>query len=178
MSDRAIRRRLLRPAVIGACLIIAGSSAVLAQDTSAVPSPSGASPTPSLPAASFAPASPAPAYLPLPAQFQVPADADTVSVGPESAPGTLTVGTAVAFTLGHCGLYSPVDLDGSLWQPLGGHDAAGGAIDSDAEIGELINETRGELVLLTPDTAEFRSFSGVVVGFARAPGELDYGLCM
>jgi hypothetical protein len=90
----------------------------------------------------------------------------------------LVVGTPIEYTLRHCGLWSPVDLDGSLWQPVGGTEASGAPIASDEAVGELINATPGQFVLLTPETAEFRSDSGTIVAFIRAPGELDYPLCM
>jgi hypothetical protein len=115
----------------------------------------------------------------LPEQVAVlPADASTVSVTPESEAGTLVVGTAIEYALGHCGLWSPVDLDGSLWQPVGGQDPDGGVIDEDAEIGELINATPGSFVLVTPDAGLFTSTTGLTVAFERAPGELAYPLCM
>jgi hypothetical protein len=117
-------------------------------------------------------------YLPLPEQVaRIPADIQTVSVAPESEP-SLAIGVPVAYALGHCGLWSPIDIDGSLWQPIGGHDMAGDAIATDAAIGELINATPGTLELHTPELAEFRSASGVVVTLQRAPGELAYPLCM
>jgi hypothetical protein len=117
------------------------------------------------------------AFPALPATRVVPADVPTVSIEPESAPG-LVVGTPIEHELGHCGLWSPVDLDGSLWQPLGGTEAGGEPITSDAAVGELINATPGTFVLVTPDTATFSSASGVSVAFERAPGALDYPLCM
>jgi hypothetical protein len=107
--------------------------------------------------------------LPLPADVVVvPPDIPTVSVSPVSEPG-LVVGTPIGTSLGHCGLWSPVDLDGSLWQAVGGSDAAGGPIDSDPEIGELINATPGSFVLLTSDTAEFHTMGGLVPP-STAPG--------
>jgi hypothetical protein len=184
MSVAASLADLGRPALLVGYLLLAGTTVALAQDPSSAPAPSEP-PAPSSPAALASPAT-APsagasmaAYLPLPEQFvTTPADLTTVSVAPESEAGSLVVRTPIEYSLEHCGLWSPVDLDGSLWQPVGGHDAAGGPIASDEAIGELINATPGEFVLLTPDTAEFRSVTGVLVAFTRAPGELDYPLCM
>jgi hypothetical protein len=116
--------------------------------------------------------------FPLPEQIvTVPPDIPTVSIEPVSEPG-LVVGTPYPFTLEHCGLLSPFDTDGSLWQPVGGRDAGGGAIDSDDEIGEFINATPGVLTLTGPDTAEFVTVTGQLIALQRAPGALDYPLCM
>jgi len=175
--------RLARSVVLVACLVSVGASAGLAHDEgSPAPSLSPAVDGSALPsgalAASLVPAAPS-AYLPLPDEVAViPADIPMVSVPPESVAGELVVGAPLEHTLGHCGLWSPIDLDGSLWQPIGGTDGAGGAIDSDEEIGELINATPGTFVLLAPDSAQFTSLTGVVIWFTRAPGELEYPLCM
>jgi hypothetical protein len=153
--------------------------------TSVAPADTAAVPTP---VASMAPGSPAPSptsaippgtdHLPLPVDVTaIPPDVPTVSISPASEPG-LVVGTPIQMSLGHCGLWSPVDLDGSLWQAVGGSDAAGGPIDGDDEIGELINATPGSFVLLTTATAELHTTGGLVLAFVRAPGALDFPLCM
>jgi hypothetical protein len=82
--------------------------------------------------------------------------------------------------LGHCGLYSPIDLDGSLWQADGGVTPSGGPIaeDDDAVIGELINATPGVFVIVSEDAAHFTTVTGTILSFARAPGALEYPLCM
>jgi hypothetical protein len=87
--------------------------------------------------------------------------------------------TIVPYDLGHCGLYSPVDLDGSLWEPIAGTDGAGGLIDRDDEIGQLINGTSGQAILVTPERLDWRSTQGtpVVVVFRRIPGERGYPGC-
>jgi hypothetical protein len=178
---------MARSAVLAVGLVLAAGAVAASEPSASAGASVGLEPAASPAASPMGPHAASPAtqpsppagYLPLPAQVAViPADVPTVSVPAESGPGALVVGTPIAYTLGHCGLWSPVDLDGSVWQPVGGTDASGGSIDSDAEIGELINATPGEFMLLTPDTAEFRTATGVVVAFARAPGELDYPLCM
>lgn len=183
MSDRALRHRSPRLLLLAACLLFTSASAALAHEIgSAAPSAAAApiaSPAASPPAASLAPASPTALYPALPAQVAViPADIPTVSITPESAAGMLVVGTPIEHSLQHCGLWSPVDVDGSLWQPIGGREASGAAITSDEAIGDLINATPGRFVLITPDSAEFHTLTGTVVAFARAPGALDYPLCM
>jgi hypothetical protein len=183
MSSPASRLRLARLIALTAALLVVGASTSSAHDDAtasssqpaASASPAGSSPPP----VSAPPASLMAGYPALPDQIAViPPDIPTVSVPPGSVAGTLVVGSPVDHELGHCGLWSPVDLDGSLWQPIGGQDANGAAIASDESIGELINATPGQFVLLTPDSAEFRSITGTVVAFTRAPGELDYPLCL
>jgi hypothetical protein len=172
-------------ATIGLCLaLVGGPGAALARDESAA-APSPVAPSASTIPQSLASASPAAllsstgAHLyPLPDSLVViPADIPTVSIEAESKPG-LVVGTTVPFTLPHCGLLSPVDVDGSLWRPVAGHDASGGPIDGDDDLAEFINATPGELTLISSDQAELVTVSGQVLAFERAPGALDYGLCM
>ena len=49
---------------------------------------------------------------------------------------------AYRFSLGHCGLLSPVDVDGSFWDPIDGTDPAGAELDLETN-GEMINATAG-----------------------------------
>lgn len=107
----------------------------------------------------------------------IPPDIPTVSLEPESQP-QLEVGRAIRFTLGHCGLLSPIDLDGSFWRPVAGADVTGGAIESDDAVGELISATAGAFRLLEEEVATFTTTTGSVIALARAPGAVDYPLCM
>ena len=177
----AARRLLVIPAVV--LLIATGVGATLASDEPSPPADPSASLAAASPAAATAAPEPSPGHLPpgtfpLPEQIvSVPEDIPTVSIEPTSEPG-LVIGTPTPFTLEHCGLLSPFDADGSLWQPVAGRDAAGGPIDSDDEIGEFINATPGELTLTGPEQAEFVTVTGQLIALQRAPGALDYPLCM
>jgi hypothetical protein len=92
--------------------------------------------------------------------------------------GGLTEGVPVPFTLDHCGLSSPVDVDGSLWQPMGGADSRGGPIDSEEEVGDLINDTPGIVMLVTHDRLDYRSEPhDVWVVLRRLPGAGSYPGC-
>ena len=166
--------RALRAAVLGASLIMASAtSGVFAADD---PSPSSQP----YPAASTSPSPVEPALAetgyPLPDVFGDPSELPTVSLEPDSEAGW-PIGVPQAFSLGHCGILSPVDVDGSLWAVVGASDAAGGPIEEDREIGELINATAGTLELTAADRAVFVSDSGQRMYFERAPGPLDYFLC-
>jgi hypothetical protein len=79
------------------------------------------------------------------------------------------------FELGHCGLYSPVDLDGSFWDPLDGLTADGAELDLDGDA-EMINATGGVAVVMG-DEMRFRTASGSVVRFERHVGEKEFPGC-
>ena len=57
-------------------------------------------------------------------------------------PRPIRDGVAYTFSLGHCGLHSPVDVDGSYWDELDGVATNGARIDLDTD-GEMINATIG-----------------------------------
>jgi hypothetical protein len=162
----------MRTVLLMACMLMAAAPVARgAEGASAPPSP-GATP------ATSAAVSIDSAYAALPQQVTtLTGSLVSVTPGSEPEPG-ISIGVPIEFTLGHCGLLSPIGIDGSLWQPVGGHDPAGGPIVSDADIGELINATPGSFELRSMDRAEFRSSNGVVVALQRAPGALDYPLCM
>lgn len=142
-------------------------------DPSVAPTPS---PTPNAPPTPAFTGDPFAGALPLPADLRL--GRGDIMVTPSSEPG-LATGATMPYDLGHCGLYSPVDLDGSLWEPVGGVDRQGGPIDTDAEIGDLINGTTGEVMLVTAERLDWRATSsGVVVVFRRLPGARDYPICM
>ena len=86
------------------------------------------------------------------------------------------MGVARDLTLGHCGLISPIDMDGSLWDPIGGHDGSGGGLTEDQQ-GELINASTVVVVLTDPDTAELRTPLGAVITLARHDGPRPYAMC-
>jgi hypothetical protein len=193
----ALTQPTRRAAILAAGLILSAAVAATATDeaapvpTASPPAPAAslpasvpASPSANLPASPYAPASTSPSFLPLPADVvPFPADLPTVSLAPESEVGMgdgapLVIGTSIPLSLGHCGLFSPVDVDGSLWQPVGGLDATGGAIDTDEEIGELINATVGELTIVDEGSAVFRTSTGQLIAMERADGNVDYPLCM
>jgi hypothetical protein len=84
-------------------------------------------------------------------------------------------GRPYQFSLGHCGLHSPVDADGSFWDPMGGETNGGDPIDLSADV-EMINATPGVLVV-AGDRASFRTDSGTVVTFDRHDGDKEFSGC-
>jgi hypothetical protein len=103
-------------------------------------------------------------------------DSPTARVAAQSRAGGWPIGVARVLTLGHCGLGSPLDFDGSLWDPVGGHDGRGAAI-AEEQLGELINATDVAVTLVDTRTAWLVTGSGAVVLLARHAGPRNYLLC-
>jgi hypothetical protein len=79
------------------------------------------------------------------------------------------VGAAeIEFELGHCGLLSPIDVDGSLWDPVG-------LVDGDHPA--AINSAQGRLMFTSATTAHFRIADGFTVNLVRRVGPKPYPLC-
>ena len=83
--------------------------------------------------------------------------------------------TAYRFSLGHCGLASPIDVDGSFWDPVEGVTAGGGPLDLQGA-SEMINATSGFFVIIGDD-ARFRTESGSVLSLERHDGEKEFPGC-
>jgi len=93
-------------------------------------------------------------------------DAFGVRLGPSSQP-PLTAG-AQPYTLGHCGLWSGIDLGGSWWDPVG-------PVDGDHP--DAINSATGVMTVVDPDHAMFTSNGGFTVELLRHRGEKFLPLC-
>jgi hypothetical protein len=83
--------------------------------------------------------------------------------------------TIYHFSLGHCGLLSPIDVDGSFWDPLDGVTAGGAPLDLENG-SEMINGTPGTLVVIG-DEARFRTEGGSVLRLARHDGRKEFPGC-
>jgi hypothetical protein len=91
---------------------------------------------------------------------------------PSSVP--IQHGVPYRFSLGHCGLLSPVDVDGSFWDAVDGvKDGRPLDLESDAE---MVNATEGVFAVIG-DEARFRTTSGAVVRFERHPGDKEFAAC-
>ena len=176
-SGRSLSRLSSIPSTVLLGLLLVPAGGAAAQEPSATP----AAVTSPAPMASVVPSAPSDiVFYPLPTSVTTIApDMQTVSVEPTSTE-SLEIGQPIEFSLGHCGLWSPIDLDGSLWQADGGVTPTGAAIagDDDAVIGELINETPGTFVIVSEDAAHFTTVNGTILSLARAPGAVDFPLCM
>jgi hypothetical protein len=94
-------------------------------------------------------------------------DAFLISVEPQSQP-PVTPGPR-RFTLGHCGLWSGIDVGGSWWDPIG-------IIDGDHP--DAINAAGGTLAILDLDRASFTSDAGFTVQLVRRDGPKGLPGCM
>jgi hypothetical protein len=75
----------------------------------------------------------------------------------------------VPYALGHCGLSSGIDVDGSYWDPIG---------PIDWEHGDAINSAEGTFAFLDPRHATFTSKGGFVVALQRHEGAKLLPFCM
>jgi hypothetical protein len=93
-------------------------------------------------------------------------DAFGVLVAPSSQPPVIP--GPRAFTLGHCGLWSGIDVGGSWWDPVG---------QVDGDHADAINAAEGTLAILDPDRATFTSKGGLTIQLVRHPGQKYLPLC-
>lgn len=94
-------------------------------------------------------------------------DAFGVLLGPQSQP-PVTAG-ARPFSLGHCGLWSGIDVGGSWWDPIG-------MIDGDHQ--SAITSADGTLAILDLDRATFTADTGFTVQLVRRDGPKGFPGCM
>lgn len=85
-------------------------------------------------------------------------------------------GVVYRFSLSHCGLQSPVDVDASFWDAVEGITGNGRPMDL-ATDPEMINATSGLFVVIG-DEARFLTSSGAVVRFVRHAGAKVFPPCM
>lgn len=90
-----------------------------------------------------------------------------IAVPPASAPG-LAAGP-MPFTLGHCGIFSGIDVDGAWWDPVGPVAMASG---------DAVNATAGALTVTDPNHATFTSPSGFALQLQRRAGPKLLPFCM
>lgn len=91
-----------------------------------------------------------------------------IAVAPSSTAGQLRA-EPIAYSLGHCGLMSGVDVDGSWWDPVG-------FVESDHS--DAINSANGTFAASDPNHATFTSAGGLTVNLVRRVGEKYLPGCM
>lgn len=74
----------------------------------------------------------------------------------------------IAYELGHCGLFSGIDVDGTWWDPVG-------QIDGDHP--DSINAATGTLAFLDATHATFTSTNGFIVHLVRRIGPKHLPMC-
>jgi hypothetical protein len=92
----------------------------------------------------------------------------TVAVAPSSTVGQLA-GQPITYSLGHCGLGSGIDVDGSWWDPVG-------FVSIDHP--DAINAASGTFAASDPNHATFTSVGGFTVSLVRRVGEKHLPMCM
>jgi hypothetical protein len=97
-----------------------------------------------------------------------PAEFFGVAVAPSSTAGQLNTGP-IPYSLGHCGLMSGVDVDGSWWDPVG---------FVDIDHADAINSANGSFAPSDPNHATFTSDGGLTVNLVRRVGEKYLPGCM
>ena len=97
-----------------------------------------------------------------------PGESFTVAVAPTSLPGQLHA-EPTPYTLGHCGLGSGIDVDGSWWDPIG---------FVNIDHGDAINAADGTFTPHDPNHATFLSDGGFEVSLVRRVGEKHLPMCM
>jgi hypothetical protein len=88
--------------------------------------------------------------------------------GARVTPSSGPAGDVIPFATGHCGLFSPIDVDGALWDPHGPVDAAAF---------EANNAAEGRFERTGQGTATFVADTGFRVGLLRHAGAGVYPLC-
>ncbi len=78
-------------------------------------------------------------------------------------------GGPMPFSLGHCGIFSGIDVDGAWWDPVG---------VVDMETGDAVNATAGTLTFLDEDHASFTTATGFDVQLIRRDGPKLLPMCM
>jgi hypothetical protein len=73
------------------------------------------------------------------------------------------------FTLGHCGVLSGIDLDGSWWDPVG---------PVPINSGEAVNATAGIMTVTDPNHAAFTTPTGFAIQLQRRAGPKLLPFCM
>ncbi len=108
--------------------------------------------------------------VPTPAPALV-ADQPVVTRGPDSitllpiSPSGATVGVAYGFDMPHCGILSPIDVDGSFWDPVDRASSSG------------FDGLPGTFRLDSHTTATFMTTGGQVLKLGRHAGSKAFGFC-
>jgi hypothetical protein len=88
--------------------------------------------------------------------------------GVAAEPGSVRAAAGPApYTLGHCGLFSGIDFDGSWWDPVGPVD----------DHSDAINAADGVITLMDPDHGSFVSRGGLIVQLLRHAGAKHLPMC-
>ena len=90
---------------------------------------------------------------------------DSVTLRPSSAPGR-TVGVAFDYEMPHCGINSPIDVDGSFWDAL---NVRLDLVEFDGAVGSFR--------LVSKANAAFTRSDGRILNLVRHDGPKEFRLC-
>lgn len=82
------------------------------------------------------------------------------------SPSGATIGVAYRYDMPHCGINSPIDVDGSFWDAIG---IASDSVDFDGQ--------PGTFRLVSANTAEFNRAGGQVLLLVRHEGPKEFRFC-
>lgn len=97
-----------------------------------------------------------------------PGDFFGIAVAPSSTAGQLA-SDPIPYSLGHCGLLSGVDVDGSWWDPVG-------FVNIDHS--DAINSANGAFAPNDPNHATYTTEGGFTVNLVRRFGNKHLPMCM
>jgi hypothetical protein len=101
------------------------------------------------------------------------ANQPVIALGPNSiimwpiSPTGAIVGVAYGYDMPHCGIHSPIDVDGSFWDGVG---IAPDSVDFDGQ--------PGTFRLVSDNKAEFTGTNGQVLLLVRHQGPKEFPYCM
>ena len=97
------------------------------------------------------------------------ADQSVVARGPDSitlspiSPSGANIGVSYGYTMPHCGIGSPIDVDDSYWDAIG---ISQDSVDFDGQ--------RGTFRLVTANAAQFTRSDGQVLNLVRHEGSKEF----
>ena len=142
---------------------------------STVPSPTAQPSTTSAP--STGPETPAPEPLALPAEFsKIPKGGGTYVYAPTSKEGSFAIGTPKNLRFGPCGIFMPVDINGSVWDPTYGDDGQGGPLTDD-QLNDLRSPGKVTVTLIDEDTLLLVTRHGAAITLVPHDGSRRYKDC-
>lgn len=100
------------------------------------------------------------------AQPVVARGANSITLLPISPTGAI-VATDYAYGMPHCGISSPIDIDGSFWDAVG---VAPTSVDFDG--------ASGTFRLVSPTEASFTGSNGKILRLVRHAGAKEFRLCL
>ena len=121
--------------------------------------------------------SPAPEPLALPAEFsKIPKGRGTYLYEPTSKEGAFAVGTPKNLRFGKCGIFMPIDINGSVWDPTYGDDGQGGPLTED-QLTDLRSPGKVTVTVIDENTLLLVTRHGAAITLVPHEGARRYKVC-